>query len=307
MSKAENVFGAIDEIITSKENGRSIKELYSAVKEFSRSPMCYSAAMALIRCKSHIFIATGFPVVLDDGTVAGETDGPIGAVRLAYGLSLIGKECVIVTDNVYSKPMVELLNALEINARIAVIKKDVKHSLSRLLEDYEPDGIIAIELPGRTYDNRYRDMNGNDITQHVTPLDTLIDLARNSEIETIGIGDGGNEAGMGWIRDTIERAVKNGNLIASKVKTDHLIVGSNSNWGAYGLLTALGNLNNKPLLCNSDTEERLFTAASASGLVDGKLKKKAPSVDGFSKEESVEIVKKLIALIHYDELACETD
>jgi hypothetical protein len=301
----EAVFDEIDALITSKENGRGIKDLYAAVREISISPMCLSAAKDILGVKGSVFIVTGFPVVLDDGSVVGETDGALGTARLVYGLSILGKYCYVITDQVYSKPISDLLNAIGVISNISVIKKreKVKKELSRLLKDYRPDAIIAIELPGRGYDNRYRDMNGRDITPYVVPLDQIIDIAKGEDIRTIGIGDGGNEAGMGWIMDAVKRVVKNGEAIASKVKTDQLVVGSTSNWGAYGLLAALGNLANKPLLCNSDTEERLFTAAS--GLVDGKLKVKAPSVDGFSKEESTEMIKKLIALIHYDELACE--
>ncbi len=305
-SRAEEaVFDEIDALITSKENNRGIKDLYAAVREISVSPMCLSAAKEILEAKGSAFIVTGFPVVLDDGSVVGETDGPLGTARLVYGLSILGKDCCVITDQTYSKPISDLLNALGVNTKIAVIKrrKEVKKELSRLLKDYKPSIIITIELPGRGYDNRYRDMKGIDITPYVVPLDYIIDLAKEEEIRTIGIGDGGNEAGMGWIMDAVKRVVKNGEIIASKVKTDQLIVGSTSNWGAYGLLATLGKLNNRPLLCNSDTEERLFTAAS--GLVDGRLKTKAPSVDGFSKDESVEIVNKLIGLIHYDELACE--
>src|SRR5258707_3766177 len=53
---------------------------------------------------------------------------------------------------------------------------------------------------------------------------------------TTGIGDGGNEIGMGKIPwDVIRRNIPNGGLVACRVPTDHLIVCGVSNWGAYGL------------------------------------------------------------------------
>lgn len=302
------VFDDIDRTVISRENDRGIKDLYASVREISVSSMCLNAAK-YIEGAGRVFVVTGFPVVLDGGRVFGETDGPLGAARLAYGLSLMGMDCCVVTDERYCRPMTELLNALDINAMIAIVRKERKttRTLKDLLDRYKPEAVVAIELPGRGQDDRYRNMNGADITQHTTPLDRLIDLARDRGIKTIGIGDGGNEAGMGWIMDAVKRIVKNGDSIASKVKTDQLIVASTSNWGAYGLLTALGKLKNKPLLCNNGTEERLFNVAFSSGLVDGRLRQLSRSVDGFSSEESADIVRELIELLHYDELACSDE
>lgn len=304
----DSVFDAIDRIAISRENDRGIKDLYASVREISVSSMCLTAAKYLEGVR-RVFVVTGFPVVLDDGRVVGETDGPLGAARLAYGLSLMGMDCCVVTDERYCRPVMELLNALEINAMVAVVRKERKtvKNLKDLLDRYRPEAVVAIEVPGRGQDDRYRSMNGVDITQHTTPLDRLIDLARERGMKTIGIGDGGNEAGMGWIMDAVKRVVKNGASIASKVKTDQLIVASTSNWGAYGLLTALGKLKNKPLLCNGGSEERLFNVAFSSGLVDGRLRQPARSVDGFSSEESADVVRELIELIHYDELACNDE
>jgi hypothetical protein len=53
---------------------------------------------------------------------------------------------------------------------------------------------------------------------------------------TIGVGDGGNEIGMGRVR---ERLAGEGELIAriaSVVSVDHLVVAGVSNWGAYGIV-----------------------------------------------------------------------
>jgi hypothetical protein len=49
---------------------------------------------------------------------------------------------------------------------------------------------------------------------------------------SVGIGDGGNEVGMGKILDTIlQSSIPNASSIACIVPTDHLIVASVSNWG----------------------------------------------------------------------------
>ena len=52
-------------------------------------------------------------------------------------------------------------------------------------------------------------------------------------ITAIGIGDGGNEIGMGKLPwELIRRNIPHSGLVACRVPTDHLIVCGVSNWGA---------------------------------------------------------------------------
>jgi len=68
-------------------------------------------------------------------------------------------------------------------------------------------------------------------------------VANDPAITTIGIGDGGNEIGMGKIPwDTIRRNIPNGGLIACRVPVDHLIVAGVSNWGAIFAMATLALL-----------------------------------------------------------------
>src|SRR5438876_433702 len=61
--------------------------------------------------------------------------------------------------------------------------------------------------------------------------------------DTIAIGDGGNEIGMGALsRPLIARHVAHGETIACVTPARHLIVAGVSNWGAYALLGALAVL-----------------------------------------------------------------
>ena len=55
----------------------------------------------------------------------------------------------------------------------------------------------------------------------------------------MGIGDGGNEVGMGKVRQQVMQHIPNGEKIASSVCTDQLIAAGVSNWGAYALAAAL--------------------------------------------------------------------
>ena len=66
-------------------------------------------------------------------------------------------------------------------------------------------------------------------------------------IGTIGIGDGGNEIGMGKVRDLVRKHIPHGEEIACCVGADQLITAGVSNWGGYALATALHILHNCPI------------------------------------------------------------
>jgi hypothetical protein len=96
---------------------------------------------------------------------------------------------------------------------------------------------------------------------------------------TIGVGDGGNEIGMG---DAGARLARLGPLmarIASVVRTDHLVVSGVSNWGAYGIAAALERLTGRALLHTPEVERRLVEACVAAGAVDGLSRRHETTVD----------------------------
>lgn len=62
-----------------------------------------------------------------------------------------------------------------------------------------------------------------------------------------GIGDGGNELGMGKVHDKIKQNIPNGETIASKESADFIITCGVSNWGGYGLCFALFALRSDPI------------------------------------------------------------
>src|SRR5919204_272200 len=148
----------------------------------------------------------------------------------------------------------------------------------------------AVEHPGRAHDGAYRNMRGVDASGWNAPIDELFvqtdrlgarrparrGHASSAEREqhrgrivTVGVGDGGNEIGMGNIR---ARFVKGGGLsarIGSTARGDHLVVAGVSNWGAYGIVAHLGRLAGRPLLHTPEDERRLVAACVAAGACDG--------------------------------------
>ena len=131
-------------------------------------------------------------------------------------------------------------------------------------------------------------MNGRDITAENDPLARWA-LASAGTV-TIGIGDGGNEIGMGKIpHETIVKNIPNGDLIHCRVPTDHLIVAGVSNWGAYAFAAGLFVLlDRKPPvdLFDPDRELAILEAMVREGpLVDGVTGKQTATVDGLSWDE----------------------
>ena len=62
---------------------------------------------------------------------------------------------------------------------------------------------------------------------------------KHPQIVTIGIGDGGNEIGMGKVLERVNTNVKNGCEIACTVASDYLVTAGVSNWGGYALAKAI--------------------------------------------------------------------
>jgi len=138
-------------------------------------------------------------------------------------------------------------------------------------------------------------MRGRDITAHMAHAHRLFE--RNADdgrpvLTTIGIGDGGNEIGMGKISpNVIGRNIPNGELIACRVPTDHLIVCGVSNWGAYALAAGVALLRGArldPSLFDIEKEREYLRIMVEQGpLVDGVTAQPTVTVDGLSFEEYV--------------------
>src|SRR5206468_2038016 len=98
------------------------------------------------------------------------------------------------------------------------------------------ESCFLADVPKGDFD-RYHTMGGRDITLHMSPAHWLFEeVSKGLPIQTIGIGDGGNEIGMGKIPwNIIRRNISGGGRVACRVATDHLLVCGISNWGAYGL------------------------------------------------------------------------
>ncbi|XP_036448746.1 D-glutamate cyclase, mitochondrial isoform X2 [Colossoma macropomum] len=238
---------AIEELIGEDPGQRGIRALF-VQDELLKA--CLSLSHS-----SSVLITTGFPThYMHDPPE--ETDGPPGAIAMAAMLQALNKCVVIVSDQ----------RALEMNRRImqdavdrGVIKSAVPmmsfessgpdSALRFLCHDGDPskpryDHLVAIERSGRASDGNYYNMRGVNIKHLVDPIDDLFTTASAVPgITTTGIGDGGNELGMGKLKEAVKAYMPNGSLIACDVAADFAITAGVSNWGGYAVACALYILN----------------------------------------------------------------
>lgn len=235
------------------------------------------AAMSLLGARK-VLITSGFPILK---ARAGETDGPPGALAIGQALTRLGIQVAYITDK-HHEHLFKALGA-----------EPLMQLKPGLLQQQGFSHLVAVERPGRAKDGCYYNMRGEQITAMVEPIDQLFLEAELSSTMTIGIGDGGNEVGMGRVFRGVARAIENGAKIASTVLTDYVIVSGVSNWGAYGLVGALSVLCGQDLLPSGgeilDSVRRLVQA----GAVDGLSGKHELKVDGLPLEYSLELVEEI--------------
>ena len=159
----------------------------------------------------------------------------------------------------------------------------------QLLEDLEPDLLITIERCGRNANDVYLNMLSRDITEYTARLDYLFELG----IPSVGIGDGGNEIGMGNLAEHIPPVERLPDEPAI-TRVDRLVLASVSNWGGYGLVAALSRLAGRNLLPSVEEDARLITEMVDDGAVDGGSGINRYYVDNFTLEENGE----MLALLH---------
>jgi hypothetical protein len=234
------------------------------------------AARALTPAR-RVLLVTGF--VPRPGWGA-ETDGPSGTIVLGRALRRLGVGVLYLAD----PPVWPLLEACLKTLREPLDLAEVplggraRRVARQVARSFAPSHLVAVERPGRAGDGGYYNARGGSVRGLNAPLDLLF-LRRPPGVVTIGVGDGGNEIGMGAVRRRVRRDVPHGAQIGSVVRTDHLIVAGTSNWGAWGLTAHLGLRTGQDLLHTADEEARLTRAMVAVGGVDGLTGAATPSVD----------------------------
>ncbi|TAN25122.1 MAG: DUF4392 domain-containing protein [Castellaniella sp.] len=227
--------------------GRTIRRDISRMVDFARGSLEASAKSIAATPNAHVGIVTGF-FIRHANPPSPETDGLIGTGFMAANLAAAGVKVTVITDAPCAKAVWAVLDVVPEQVGFEVTSVDAESV--RSLRDKLASGdrplthLIAIERAAPGSDGKPHREHGWDISNDTAPLDLLFEEdGWKRPWVTIGIGDGGNEIGMGNLPAAIVKSdIPNGELIAARTKADHLVVAGVSNWGGYGLIAALGVL-----------------------------------------------------------------
>jgi hypothetical protein len=245
---------------------------------------CARAAALLETHRARVAIATGFPVA-----ATFETDGPLGAVAVYEALERLGGTPSFVCAPPISRALATRFRTHEVPILDATGSIP---AMDAALDALRPTLIVSIERPGVAADGRYYNMAGADITDGVGKLDVLIERAG---CPVIAVGDGGNEVGMGNVRDALAGLP----IVPATTRCDELVIASVSNWGAYAMVAELGRRCGLDLLHGFDS----FAVGRwllDHGAVDGRTAAATLSEDGFPLEVGRALLEELRRLSAVD-------
>ena len=298
-------------------------------------PLCpghlAEAAAQLAEFGRSVAIVTGF-YIPGGNPPAAETDGPPGAVLLAQALQLIGIDSVIVTDGFCWSALLAAASASdfpierllrypyslgdfeaggvwrreffstrpELSHLIAIERVGPSHTIDSLTSQPRPgdppieafEGKVAIDHRDHSHN-----MRGEMIDEYAGDLHRLFEESASAlpAIKTIGIGDGGNEIGMGAIPwEHLERrlAGEQSGRVPCRVPCGWNIVAGTSNWGAWALAAATLHLRGQADLLRAFSVEKqrwvLEQMVQHGPAVDGVTGRREATVDGIAFPEYVQ-------------------
>ncbi len=271
----------VEDVILRNAHARGIDKL----RPFLPDDFCLDAAKAVFRLAGekdspNALITTGFYV-----GGAPETDGPPGAYFLRRSLEELGFSAKIVTDTICAS-LFEGTVSEENLITIGLNERDGRKWRNGILESFPPDLMVAVERCGRTQEGTYRDMKGNDISSFTAPIDALF-LNPPEGCVTVGIGDGGNEIGMGRFEEEINRLLS---VAPCVVSTDYLVLAAVSNWGVCGLLRYMEILSGIHCLPEPEEVEEFLAMIVSRGAVDGISRQREHKVDGYEISQLLSVL-----------------
>ena len=252
---------------------RHDKRGVTALRPHLPEDFCRQAARLLADRAGLVLVTTGF-YILRTGTP--ETDGPPGAVVVGRALERLGRHVLYVTDRVSDALLKQLTTPDQVLTFPIADEPESRRHARAMLERHGPALLVSVERCGRSKDGRYLNMRGLDVSDETAQVDFLFD----GTVPSVGVGDGGNEIGMGNVAEAVAACRK---LVPDPCVTrvSHLVIASVSNWGAYGLVAALALLVGRDLLPTVDEERGLVERTAALGAVDGTTGEADGKVDGF--------------------------
>ncbi|MGE0377254.1 MAG: glutamate cyclase domain-containing protein, partial [Planctomycetaceae bacterium] len=219
--------------------GRGFLTAFDAVNRPCAGDLREAAAELASRANS-VGIVTGF-FVPDAPKPAAETDGPLGAILLADVLSSFGAESFLITDERCFPAVHAAMKAGNVDCELLVCPVP-SHESQRWRDSFwdhprreRLTHLISVERIGPAITagadrDECRNMRGAAIDAWSADLYRLFEQ-HPPHVRTIGIGDGGNEIGMGryWEQVRQTRPVPPN---ASRTATELTFHAGVSDWGA---------------------------------------------------------------------------
>jgi len=209
-----------------------------------------------------------------------ETDGPVGALILAEFFIKAKIPVQICCEN----------DLLEIMRPIAVelsLPKLITFTPIEKLNEIKNSMLFTIERPGENSKGICHSMDGQKISHHISPLES--EIQKNTPKAWIAIGDGGNELGTGYYRNTIEKIIQygkncncgcKGGIAAYKV-ADRCILSTTSNFGAISLSLELAKQKKIKWNVPANKVTQFISILNNHGIKDG-VTGEDGTVDGIS-------------------------
>lgn len=263
-----DIAARIEETIQQDPGGRGIAHWASRGE--------ISPAVESLKEGNHILIATGF-YILSAGAI--ETDGPLGAIMLADALEKTGKKVTLIFDDHSEDIMKKGMDTIENRIDYAVVPASGTFDPNSLVTP-DTTHFVALERPGRAADGAYYNFKGHDISDFHMILDDFFIECGNKNITTIGIGDGGNELGMGRVSSAVDDFVSFDRPFSCQTEAMYSICSGVSNWAGYGMAALLSAMTGENLMQPPEKLKEMLDAIVYAGAVDGVSGRQEATVDG---------------------------
>jgi hypothetical protein len=298
----------IDAIVAADVTGRGLShELHAAARARLGYPLAMGAALLLrdrVGRGDPVLICTGWPARSWLMSGLTETDGPVGAGYLARIVEqCLGAVPLLVVEHSlvpFAEVALRSAGLIVADVQTAVQAKSGPHNASvaavvpfttswddaaadahALFERLAPAAVVGIEIPGANKDGEFHNVTARLVpTDLVAKADALMRAATARSVLTLGIGDGGNELGMGFIPEAVREHLAGGDRISPTTDVDALVVGCISNWAAVGVAAAVAALSGKPELLRTVDVGRITERLSDAGAIDGLTSYVDPKNDG---------------------------
>jgi hypothetical protein len=322
--RLENAAATIEALVNLDLTGRGvIRALHAAARDRFEGPLGHVAARRILEAVpagGSVTFLTGFPEFPWIGRGVAETDGPVGAAVLARSLVKARGAVPVFPCEPHFAGAIEAairgIGLAPVRGDSATVRPgdpvgvveiiDGPIDAPRWVDRHRPSLVVAIERPGRSATGAYHSMSGTSVGHCLEDLESLFLAAAGRGVLTVGIGDGGNEVGMGGLRDVVAAQVPNGAAcgcgcgggIAARSEAGALVTAVLANLGASAVAASLALLTGRrEVLPSPELELRSLAACAAAGAVDGQHGECVESADGLGRLAYAGVLEVIAAIV----------